>query len=146
MDASFLGVPDAVWIILLVIGFAYGQIRGAYAMMQAFQRRYRNKKLDEWPDTLRNARTVKMKVDGDNAILLETTAMGSYVIKHVFANAGAFTVTYKSDVITGSQAHAETVFNRWVARGLSAEGRVDGFHQTGQTYQAPKTKRKNKRK
>ena len=146
MDASFLGVPDAVWYILLAIGFVYGQIKGAYMTMQAFQRRYRNKKLAEWPATLRNARTVKMKADGDNAILLETTAMGSFVIKHVFANAGAFTVTYKSDVITGSQAYAEGVFDRWVAAGLSEEGRVDGFRQTGQTYQAPKTKRGNKRK
>tara|TARA_Y100000780_G_scaffold211112_2_gene210232 strand:+ start:429268 stop:429705 length:438 start_codon:yes stop_codon:yes gene_type:complete len=140
MDASFLGIPDTIWFILLAIGFVYGQIKGAYLLMQSYQRSYRNKKLADWPDTLRNARTVKMKADGDNAILLERTANGDYVIKHVFANAGAFTVTYKHDVINGTQAYAERVFEQWVANGLSDDGRVDGFKQTGQTYQEPKNK------
>lgn len=145
MDASFLGVPDAVWYFLLAIGFVYGQIKGAYAMMKAYQRSYRNKKLVDWPDTLRNARTLKMKVEDGNAILLESTANGDFIIKHVFANAGAFTVAYKYDVLTGTQAHAERIFDKWVAEGLSDEGRVDGFRQTGQIYQEPKNKRKKRK-
>jgi len=141
VEFTFLGIPKIVWIILLVVGFFYGQIKTAMALSAAWTRFQRNKKLPLWPATLRNTRTLNLKVEGDNAIILEKTALGGYVIKHVFANVSVVTVTYKSDVLSGSQAQAEAVFARWVAEGLSAEGRVDGFRQLMPTYTPPKPKK-----
>lgn len=146
VEFAFLGIPKIVWIILLVVGFFYGQIKTAIALSNAWTRRQRNKKLPAWPATLRNARTLNIKVDGDNAIILEKTAVGGYVIKHVFANVSAMTVTYKADVITGTEAQVQAVFDRWVAEGLSADGRVDGFRQLLPTYTPPKSKNRPKKK
>lgn len=143
---AFLGIPKVVWVILLVFILGYGHIRGAMALAEAYQRSYRRRKvLPDWQAGLKTARTVRLQVEDDNAIILESVAVGGFIIRHVYVNSSGVTVTYKSDALGGTLAAAEQVFARWVAEGLSPEGRVDGYRQHTSTYVEPKNKRNKKR-
>ena len=112
-------------IFLAAVGYLWGQIEAARAMMRMFDRRQRAKIYGPWVTEQRRKPGVSQSKDyEDNLVVIRHVAEG-YEVAHLVCGRAGETVLLES-VFAPSIEKALPIFDDFCTRFLTYRGRVDG--------------------